>query len=84
MQLGAYSTEAAARADRERAAAAHAGSLAGIGLRVIAPRTSADSIWRLRTEPLVEAPARDLCTRLQAGGVDCVPLPDDSAGDAPP
>ena len=38
VQLGAYSTEAAARADLARAAVAHAGTLAGIGLRVIAPR----------------------------------------------
>jgi len=84
VQLGAYSTEAAARADLERAAVAHAGALAGIGLRIIAPRAPADSIWRLRTDALVEVPARDLCARLRAGGVDCVPLPDDSAGDPPP
>jgi hypothetical protein len=84
VQLGAYSTEAAARADLERAAVAHAGALAGVGLRIIAPRAPSDSIWRLRTDALVEAPARDLCARLRAGGVDCVPLPDDSAGDPPP
>lgn len=84
VQLGAYSTEVAARADLARAAVAHAGTLAGIGLRIIGPRDPADSIWRLRTDALGEAPARDLCTRLRAGGVDCVPLPDDSAGDPPP
>ena len=84
VQLGAYSTEAAARADRARAAERHAAALAGIGLRIVAPRGPADSIWRLRTDGLAEAQARDLCARLRAGGVDCVPLPDDSAGYAPP
>ncbi len=84
VQLGAYSTEAAARADLARAAVVHAGALAGIGLRISAPRAPADSIWRLRTDALVEASARDLCAKLRAGGVDCVPLPDDSAGDPPP
>ena len=84
VQLGAYSTEAAARADLARAAVVHADTLAGTGLRVIAPRGPVDSIWRLRTVALVEAPARDLCARLRTGGVDCVPLPDDSAGDPPP
>jgi hypothetical protein len=84
VQLGAYSTEAAARAGLARAAREHAGALSGVGLRVIAPRDAADSIWRLRTDPLAEAPARDLCATLRGGGVDCVPLPDDSAGEPPP
>jgi SPOR domain len=84
VQLGAYSTEAAARADLARAAEEHVAALAGIGLRVIAPGDPADSIWRLRTDGLAEAPARDLCARLRAGGVDCVPLPEDSAGEPPP
>ncbi len=84
VQLGAYSTEAAARADLTRVAGVHAGALAEIGLRVIAPRAAADTIWRLQTHALDEVPARDLCARLRAGGVDCVPLPDGSAGDPPP
>ena len=84
VQLGAYSTEAAARADLARAAGAHMADLSGIGIRVIAPRDAADSIWRLRTDALAEVPARDLCARLREGGVDCVPLPDDSAGEPPP
>jgi hypothetical protein len=84
VQLGAYSTEGAARAGLARAGIEHAGALAGTGLRVIAPREAADSIWRLRTDVLAEPAARDLCTRLRSGGVDCVPLPDDSAGDPPP
>jgi len=84
VQLGAYSTEAAARADLARAAGAHMAELSGIGLRVIAPRDTAVSIWRLRTDAVAEALARDLCARLREGGVDCVPLPDDSAGEPPP
>lgn len=84
VQLGAYSTEAAARAGLARAAGQHSAALSGVGLRVIAPRGTADPVWRLRTEALDEAPARDLCARLRAGGVDCVPLPDDSAGEPPP
>ena len=67
VQLGAYSTEAAARADLVRAAEEHIGVLLGIELRVIAPRDAADSIWRLRTDALAEAPARDLCARLRGG-----------------
>ena len=84
VQLGAYSTEAAARADLAQSAARHGGVLAGTGLRVIAPRGQVDSIWRLWTDAAAEAPARDLCARLRAGGVDCVPLPEDSAGQPPP
>ena len=84
VQLGAFSTEAAARAGLARAAAEHAGILPGTGLRIVAPAMLADTIWRLRTDPLAEAPARDLCARLRSGGVDCVPLPDDSAGQTPP
>ncbi len=84
VQLGAYSTEASARADLVRSTVEHAGTLSGTGLRIIAPREPADSIWRLRTDALAEDPARDLCARLRSGGVDCVPLPDDSAGDTPP
>jgi len=84
VQLGAYSTETSARADLARSTVEHAGTLSGTGLRIIAPREPADSIWRLRTDSLAEDPARDLCARLRSGGVDCVPLPDDSAGDTPP
>lgn len=84
VQLGAYSTEAAARAGLARAADRHVAALAGTGLRIVAPPGPVDSIWRLRTEALGEAQARDLCASLRGGGVDCVPLPDDSAGQPPP
>jgi SPOR domain len=84
VQLGAYSSEAAARADLARSAERHGAVLGGTGLRVVAPRGQPDSIWRLRTDALAEDSARDLCARLRAGGVDCVPLPEDSAGQPPP
>ena len=84
VQLAAYSTEAAARADLPRAAARHAAALSGLGLRIVAPPGPVNSIWRLRTDALDEASARDLCARLRTGGVDCVPRPDDSAGQPPP
>jgi hypothetical protein len=84
VQVGAYSTEAAARAGLARAAAEHPAEFPGVGLVVTAPRDLADTIWRLRTEPLPEDAAREMCGRLRAAGVDCVPLPDDSAGDTPP
>ena len=37
------------------------------------PYTAAD-VWRLRTGPLSEAAARDLCARLRQRRVDCVPV----------
>lgn len=76
VQLGAYSTESAARADLARHARAHAADLAGAELRVLPPRDSGGDTWRLRTGPLAESAARDLCARLRLRGVDCVPLPD--------
>ena len=84
VQVGAYSTETAARAGLARAAEEHDAELGGAGLVVTPPRDLADTIWRLRTEPLPEPAAREMCERLRSAGVDCVPLPDDSAGDAPP
>ena len=36
----------------------------------------ATDFWRLRTTLLPEAAARDLCARLRAEGVDCVPVVD--------
>jgi hypothetical protein len=84
VQVGAYSTEAAAKTGLARAAAEHGTELAGIGLEVAWPRVPDEAIWRLRTLPLPEAAAREMCGRLRAAGVDCVPLPDDSAGQPAP
>ena len=84
VQVGAYSSEAAASTGLARAAAEHGAELAGMGLEVVAPRAPEDAIWRLRTLALPEAAAREMCGRLRAAGVDCVPLPDDSAGQPAP
>ena len=84
VQLGAYSSEAAARAALARHARDHAGELAGQPLVIVAPYGTATDIWRLRTGPLAETAARDLCGKLRQRGVDCVPVVDPSAGDAPP
>lgn len=74
VQLGAFSNESAARAALERHALAHAGDLAGLALVILAPRSDPADVWRLRTGPLAEAAARDLCARLRQRRVDCVPV----------
>lgn len=84
VQLGAYSSEAAARADLARHARERAGELSGVRLVIRAPHDLATDVWRLRTTPLAEAAARALCGRLRERGVDCVPVVDESAGHAPP
>lgn len=84
VQLGAYSSEAAARADLARHARERAGELSGVRLVIRAPYDVATDVWRLRTTSLAEAAARELCAKLRERGVDCVPVVDKSAGDAPP
>ena len=84
VQLGAYSSEAAAHADLARKAREHAVSLSGLPLLVLEPRDSETGVWRLRTGPLEENAARELCGKLREAGVDCVPVVADSAGHPPP
>ena len=84
VQLGAYSSEAIARGNLSRFAREQSAELAGLQLRVLAPQDLETDVWRLRTQALPEGAARDLCERLRAGGVDCVPVADASTGDAPP
>ncbi len=76
VQLGAYSSEAAARKDQQRLASERADDLSSIPLQVRAPDGIETDVWRLRTDPLPEAQARDLCRRLRERGVDCVPVTD--------
>ncbi len=76
VQLGAYSSEAAARKDRQRLAGERADDFSGIPLQVLAPDGIETDVWRLRTDPLPEARARDLCQRLRERSVDCVPVAD--------
>lgn len=76
VQLGAFSSEAAAQSARARLADAGAAQLGGIELRVLAPQQDPSDVWRLRTGALPESAARELCARLRAGGVDCLPVAD--------
>lgn len=84
VQLGAYSSEAAARAALARHVRERAGELSAVRLVIRAPYDIATDVWRLRTTPLAEAAARELCGKLRERAVDCVPVVDESAGDAPP
>lgn len=84
VQLGAYSSEAAARADLARHARERAGELSGIRLVIRAPYDTATDVWRLRTLAMGQSAARELCGKLRERGVDCVPVVDESAGHAPP
>jgi hypothetical protein len=76
VQLGAFSDEAAARAALLRYSSERTKELAGVAIGIQAPHEIATDVWRLRTASLSEAAARDLCTRLRAQGVDCVPVVD--------
>ncbi len=76
VQLGAYSSEAAARKDQQRLATLRADDFSGTSLQVRAPDGIETDVWRLRTDPLTEAEARDLCRRLKERSMDCVPVAD--------
>lgn len=84
VQLGAWSNEAGARANLLRLAREHPVELSGLQLVILVPNDLATDVWRLRTGPLPEAAARDLCGRLRLRGVDCVPVVAGSAGQSPP
>jgi hypothetical protein len=73
VQLGAYSSEAAARADLARLSRDQADLLGGVKLHVEPPTTDAQPLWRLRAGPLTEAAARGICVDLEARAEDCVP-----------
>jgi hypothetical protein len=73
VQLGAYSSEAAARTDLARISRDHADLLGGLKLHIEPPATGAMPLWRLRAGPLTEAAARGICVDLEARAEDCVP-----------
>jgi len=73
-QLGAYSSEAAARASIARLLLEQSEILGGRNWMVIAPAEGAPALWRLRIGPMPEPEARGLCSSLRARGVDCVPV----------
>jgi len=71
-QLGAFSSESAARAELARLLRDQATLLEGRNWQVIAPAAGSPALWRLRIGPLPEAEARGLCVSLKGRGVDCV------------
>ena len=73
VQLGAYSSEAAARADLARLSRDEADLLGGLKLHIEPPATGAAPLWRLRAGPLTETAARRICVDLEARAEDCVP-----------
>ena len=74
IQLGAFSSEAAARAELGRLMREQAAFLDGRNWQVIAPAAGDAALWRLRIGPLPEEEARGLCASLKDRGVDCVPV----------
>jgi cell division septation protein DedD len=73
IQLGAYSSEAAARADLARLSRDHADLLGELKLHIEPPTAGVPPLWRLRTGPLAETAARRICVDLESRAVDCVP-----------
>lgn len=72
VQLGAYSTEAAAQADLVRLAREQGPLFHGLKWRILEPTAAA--FWRLRAGPLDEEGARRLCAELASRAVSCVPV----------
>ena len=72
VQLGAYSSEAAARADLARLSRDHADLLGELKLHIEPPTAGAPPLWRLRAGPLAETAARRICADLEARAVGCV------------
>jgi len=72
VQLGAYSSEAAAHTYRERLARDHADLLGSLQLLIQPPAHGTSPLWRLRAGPLVETAARRICAELASRAVDCV------------
>ncbi len=72
IQLGAFSTEAKARAEWERAAHAHGSVLAGLSPAVVAVKSGGSTLYRLRAATPGEAKSRSICEALRAKGQACV------------
>ena len=73
IQLGAYSSETAARTDLARLKQEHADLIGESKLRIDPPAGGAPRLWRLRGGPFTEAAARRICVELDSRAVDCVP-----------
>ena len=73
VQLGAYSSETAARADLARLSRENADLLGNLKLKISPPVKAAPQLWRLRAGPLAESAARRICVELESRAADCVP-----------
>ena len=73
VQLGAYSSEAAAQADLARLSRENADLLGNLKMQIQPPANGAPALWRLRAGPLAEAAARRICVELESRAADCVP-----------
>lgn len=82
-QLGAYSSEAAARADLARILARHAAVLDPVPVQVRSPGAGERPLWRLRAGPLEEDAARALCATLVTAGAGCLAISAGSTTDLP-
>lgn len=70
VQVGAYSSRAAAEADWTRLSGAHS-SLSGMRYRVVEAKVEGATVYRLQALPGDGAAARSLCGKLKAAGQDC-------------
>jgi hypothetical protein len=73
VQLGAYSSEAAARSDLARLSRENADLLGNLTISIVPPAKGEPPLWRLRAGPVAEAAARRICVDLESRAVDCVP-----------
>jgi sporulation related protein len=72
VQLGAFTSEAAARSQWDVIAGKHPAQLKTRSPRVTAATTSSGRLFRLQTGTRTEAEARELCRNLAAAGQACV------------
>jgi hypothetical protein len=72
VQLGAFTSESAARTQWTAIAARHAAQLRGRDPHIAAVTTATGALFRLQTATRDEAEARTLCGALSAAGQDCV------------
>jgi hypothetical protein len=70
VQVGAYSSRAAAEAGWSRLAGVHS-SLSGMKYRVVEGRADIGTVYRLQALPGDAAAAKSLCAKLKASGQDC-------------